>query len=87
MYDESDRPRLNTVAQELRSLGVPTEVFYKAPKLGKQIEYAELKGARYVLFVDSGTGQIQIKDIVTKEQVVVSSLKEWTQSVRVARHG
>jgi len=87
VYDESERPHLNTVAQELRSLGVPTEVFFKAPKLGKQIEYAESKGIRYVLFVDSGTRQIQIKDIVTKEQVTVSSLKEWTQSVRVARHG
>jgi histidyl-tRNA synthetase len=87
VYDESDRPHLNAVAQELRSLGVPTEVFYKAPKLGKQIEYAESKGIRYVLFVDSGTRQIQIKDIVTKEQAAVSSLKEWAQSVRVARHG
>ena len=87
VYDESDRPHLNVVAQELRSLGVPTEVFYKAPKLGKQIEYAESKGVRYVLFVDSGTRQIQIKDIVTKEQGTVSSLKEWAQSVRVARHG
>ena len=87
VYDESDRPHLNTVAHELRSFGVPTEVFYKAPKLGKQIEYAESKGVRYVLFVDSTTRQIQIKDIVTKEQVAVSSLKDWAESVRVARHG
>lgn len=87
VYDESDRPHLNTVAQELRSLGVPTEVFFKAPKLGKQIEYAEQKGIRYVAFVDSTTRQIQIKDIVSKEQSAVSSLKEWVQSVRVASNG
>lgn len=87
VYDEGDRPRLNAIAQELRSLGVRAEVFYKSPKLGKQIEYAEAKGIRYVLFEDSGTRQIQVKDIVTKEQVAVSSLKDWANSTRVARHG
>jgi len=86
VYDEGDRPRLNAIAQELRSLGVCTEVFYKSPKLGKQIEYAEAKGIRYVLFEDSGSRQIQVKDIVTKEQVAVSSLNDWAQSTRVARH-
>lgn len=87
VYDEADRPHLNSVAQELRGLGVRTEVFYKAPKLGKQIEYAEAKGVRYVLFVDSSTRQIQIKDIVTKEQVAVSSLKEWAEATRAVRNG
>jgi histidyl-tRNA synthetase len=60
---------------------VPTEVFYKCPKLGKQIEYAEAKGIRYVAFVDATTRAIQIKDIVSKEQVAVSSLPEWVRSV------
>lgn len=82
VYDEGDRPHLNTVAQELRSLGVATEVFYKCPKLGKQIEYAEAKGIRYVAFVDATTRAIQIKDIVSKEQVAVSSLSEWVRTVR-----
>jgi histidyl-tRNA synthetase len=82
VYDEGDRPHLNAVAQELRSLGVPTEVFFKCPKLGKQIEYAEAKGIRYVAFVDSTTRAIQIKDIVSKEQVGVSSLAEWVHSTR-----
>lgn len=87
VYDEADRPHLNAVAQDLRALGVNTEVFFKSPKLGKQIEYAESKGIRYVLFVDSATRQIQIKDIVSKEQGAVPSLKEWVQSIRVARNG
>jgi histidyl-tRNA synthetase len=82
VYDEADRPHLNTVAQELRGLGVPTEVFFKCPKLGKQIEYAESKGIRYVAFVDSTTRAVQIKDIVSKEQVSVSSLAEWVRTVR-----
>lgn len=87
VYDEVDRPHLNAVAQELRSAGVRTEVFFKAPKLGKQIEYAEAKGIRYVLFVDSATRQIQIKDIVTKEQVAVSSLRDWAHAACVAKNG
>jgi histidyl-tRNA synthetase len=82
VYDEGDRPYLNTVAQELRGLGVATEVFYKCPKLGKQIEYAEAKGIRYVAFVDATTRAVQIKDIVSKEQVAVSSLSEWVRTVR-----
>jgi histidyl-tRNA synthetase len=50
--------------------------------LGKQIEYAESKGIRYVAFVDSTTRAVQIKDIVSKEQVAVSSLAEWVRTVR-----
>jgi len=53
VYSEDTRKRCNDVAHTLRQAGLPTEVFYKSPKLGKQIEYAEAKGARYVLFVNS----------------------------------
>ena len=73
---------LNEVAQELRDSGVPTEVFYKSPKLGKQIEYAEAKGIRYVVFVDAATRQIQVKDLSTKEQVAVPSIRAWADSIR-----
>jgi histidyl-tRNA synthetase len=82
VYDEADRPFLNAIAQEFRLLGVPTEVFYTCPKLGKQIEYAEAKGVRYVAFVDSTTRAVQIKDIVSKEQLAVASLPEWVRSIR-----
>lgn len=87
VYDESERPSLNQKAQELRALGVPTEVFYKAPKLGKQIEYAEAKGIRYVLFVDGQTQEMRVKDLTTKEQVAISSLKEWVTSRQGAHCG
>lgn len=81
VYSEADRPFLNELAQELRGHGVPTEVFFKAPKLGKQIEYAEAKGIRYVLFVDAEK-KIQAKDLATKEQVAVSSLSMWAESIQ-----
>ncbi len=81
VYSEDTRKRCNDVAHTLRQAGLPTEVFYKSPKLGKQIEYAESKGARYVLFVDSSTGEVQAKDLVTKEQAKVTDLTAWAKSV------
>jgi histidyl-tRNA synthetase len=81
VYSEDTRKRCNDVAHALRQAGLPTEVFYKSPKLGKQIEYAELKGARYVLFVDGATGEVQAKDLVTKEQAKITDLTAWAKSV------
>jgi histidyl-tRNA synthetase len=57
--------------------GVPTEVYFKSPKLGKQIEYAEQRGMRYVFFVDSSSKSVQVKDLVTKEQRPVTSVSDW----------
>jgi histidyl-tRNA synthetase len=85
VYSEQDRAHCNKVAHELRSCGVATEVYYKAPKLGKQIEYAEQRGMRYVLFIDSATKAVQVKDLVTKEQTPVSSLAQWASAVSGTR--
>ena len=82
VYSEDDRKLCNDIAHTLRAEGVPTEVFYKAPKLGKQIEYAESKGARYVLFIDTSSREVQVKDLVTKEQSTVSDLASWAKSVQ-----
>jgi histidyl-tRNA synthetase len=81
VYDEKDRVLCNEIAHELRGVGLPTEVFYKSPKLGKQIEYAEEKGMRYVLFVDSTTRTVKVKDLQTKEQIEISSVSEWAKSL------
>jgi histidyl-tRNA synthetase len=87
VFSESDRVLSNEVAQELRNAGLPTEVFYRSPKLGKQIDYADAKGIRYVLFVDSSTREVQVKDLVTKEQVAVPSLEAWARVVKQQAHG
>lgn len=80
VLSEQDRNRSNGVAQQLRAAGVPTEVFYRSPKLGKQIEYAASKGIRYVCFLEPESGGLEIKDLETKEQVKVTALTEWVQS-------
>ena len=82
VYSEEDRKLCNQVAQALRDAGLSTEVFFKSPKLGKQIEYAEAKGARYVLFVNGGTREVQVKDLTTKEQTTISDLAAWVRSVQ-----
>lgn len=79
VFSESDRVACNQLAHELRSHGVSTEVFYKSPKLGKQIEYAEQKGMRYVFFIDSVSRQAQVKDLTTKEQIPVPSIADWAR--------
>jgi histidyl-tRNA synthetase len=77
VYNEDDRPSCNQIAHQLRTAGVPTEVYFKASKLGKQIEYAEQRGMRYVFFVDSSSKSVQVKDLVTKEQRPVTSVSDW----------
>jgi histidyl-tRNA synthetase len=81
VLSEDDRVLSNEVAQELRNAGVPTEVFYRSPKLGKQIDYADAKGIQYVLFVDPSTREVKVKDLVTKEQVVVPSIAAWARDI------
>ena len=77
VYDESQRVACNTIAYALRELGIDTEVYFKSPKLGKQIEYAEQKGIRYVLFLDAESGEMRIKDLVTKQQETIPSVEAW----------
>lgn len=81
VYSEEQRAKCSQVAEELRSHGVSCEVYFKAPKLGKQIEYAEAKGIPYVVFVNPENGNIEIKNLKTKEQVVVSDLGGWAKEI------
>jgi histidyl-tRNA synthetase len=81
VYDEERRPQSNRVAENLRALGVKSEVFYKSPKLGKQIEYAEKKGIPYVLFIDPEISLCRVKDLRTKEQLDIDDLEIWVGKV------
>jgi histidyl-tRNA synthetase len=76
VYSEEQRALCNRIAHQVRGLGVATEVYYKSHKLGKQIEYGEERGVRYVLFIDSLSGEMQVKDLHTKEQRAVGGVEE-----------
>lgn len=79
VYAEEQRRAANDLADQLRAAGVASEVFYKSPKLGKQIDYAESKGMRYVFFV-GGDGGVEVKDLKTKTQVRVDNITQWCQN-------
>jgi histidyl-tRNA synthetase len=65
--DEDSRQRSDTVAQALRSRGIPCEVAPRADKFGKQIRYADRRGIPYVWF-PSDEGDT-VKDIRSGDQV------------------
>jgi histidyl-tRNA synthetase len=65
--DEDARHRCDTIAQQLRANGVPTEVAPSPQKFGKQIRYAERRGIPYVWFPGDGVAG-QVKDIRSGEQ-------------------
>ena len=76
VFDEQQRAHSNQIASDLRAHGIKAEVFLSSPKLGKQIEYAERLGIREVLFIDSATGAIQVKDLKSKQQRVLANPAE-----------
>jgi len=81
VLSEEQRPRCNEVAEELRAEGIPVEVYFKSPKLGKQIDFAASKGIPYILFVSEDGAGIEVKDLQSKEQRLVSDLKAWGRSL------
>ena len=61
------------LAQELRSLGLQTEIDYEAPSLKSQMRRADKLGARHVLILgdeEISRGQVQLRDMVNKTQSV-----------------
>jgi histidyl-tRNA synthetase len=63
------------IASALRSAAIPTELYPNVDKLGKQLQYAESRGARVVAFVGSRereAGQVALKVMATQQQHVVA---------------
>ncbi|PJZ71040.1 histidine--tRNA ligase [Leptospira perolatii] len=65
------------LADELRISGIKTETMLEPSKIAKQIQTAEKKGCRFVVFLGSdelANRTVQLKDLNTGEQVSVSRL-------------
>jgi histidyl-tRNA synthetase len=63
-----------TLANELRSKGIATEVYYQAAKLDKQFKYAESRGIQYAVIMgteEKEKGMVQLKDLSSREQKIV----------------
>ncbi|MCB0311161.1 MAG: ATP phosphoribosyltransferase regulatory subunit, partial [Bdellovibrionales bacterium] len=77
VYSEEQRSACLSLARDIRQGGMTAEVFYKSPKIGKQIDFAAAKGIRYVFFIDPESGQVQVKDLVVKAQESVKDIEQW----------
>ena len=66
--NEAQRPLCNVLADELRACGVRCEVFFKSPKLGKQIDFAAKKGMPFVIFPGEDGAPHQVKNLETRDQ-------------------
>ena len=84
VFSEEQRLSCNVLAASLRDIGVCTEVYFKAPKLGKQIEYADKRGIRYVVFVDPQSGQSEVKDLKNQTQEKIADLQGWARKLVAA---
>lgn len=82
VYSEDQRTRCQEVAEVLRSSGVPTEVFARSPKLGKQIDFAAKKGIPYVAFVDPDNNTVEVKDIGSGTQEPIADLGAWGRKLK-----
>ncbi|MHC4261513.1 MAG: histidine--tRNA ligase [Planctomycetota bacterium] len=68
--DSADsRAASDAVASALRARGIPTEVFDRPIKFGKQIAYADKKGIPFVWFPTGIDGSHGVRDIRSGEQV------------------
>jgi len=81
-YSEEQRPICNAKAEELRSHGINCEVYFKAPKLGKQIDYAAARGIPYVLFISPEDNSLEVKSLADKAQKKILNLKEWALNLQ-----
>ena len=62
------------VAAALRAAGIPAELYPNVDKLGKQLGYAESRGAKLVAFVgtrEQEAGQVALKVMATQQQLLV----------------
>jgi histidyl-tRNA synthetase len=73
--EEATTPETLQAAAALRAAGIATELYPNVDKLGKQLQYAEARGARLVAFVggrEAQAGQVALKVMATQQQLLVS---------------
>jgi len=71
---DTAREKAFSMVQELRALGIETEMDYEGRSLKSQMRRADKSGARYVLILgeeEVGRGEIQLRDMREKTQKVL----------------
>ena len=67
LFDESQRPKANKMAAEMRQFGINVEVSPSVKKFGKQIQFAEKRGASFIVIPESDKAD-QMKNLKTGDQ-------------------
>jgi len=80
VFDEGQRVELQAIASTLRTRNYAVEIYPAAPKLGKQIEYADKKGIPYVFFKTVDTGEVRVKTLATKTEASFATLGEFFEA-------
>lgn len=73
-FDSSDVPTVLRLAHELRGAGIAVEYALVPTAIGKQLKTADSRGARVAVVIgpdDRARGEVQIKDLRTKQQDAV----------------
>ncbi len=85
LMDEADLGRNLALATQLRDAGIATEAVLDAKKLGKQFQYADRAGIRFVILEGSNErerGSVTVKDMKKGDQFEVARA-ELIKSLRV----
>lgn len=78
VWDRSIRPEALQIAEELRDVGIVTEIFLEEGKISNQIRLASNRGAEYCLLYgpdEQIKKEVTIKNLSTSEQISVSREK------------
>ncbi|WDE98831.1 histidine--tRNA ligase [Lentisphaera profundi] len=67
LFDESQRPKANAMAAEMRAAGINVEVAPSVKKFGKQIQFAEKRGAQFIVIPEEDRTD-QMKNLLTGDQ-------------------
>ncbi|EDM25717.1 histidyl-tRNA synthetase [Lentisphaera araneosa HTCC2155] len=67
LFDESQRPKANKMATEMRANGINVEVAPSVKKFGKQIQFAEKRGAKFIVIPEQDR-EDQMKNLETGDQ-------------------
>jgi histidyl-tRNA synthetase len=73
-FDASDLPTILQLAHQLRGAGVAAEYALAPANIGKQLKTADARGAKVAIVVgpdDRARGEVQLKDLRTKQQEAV----------------
>ncbi len=77
-FREEERSKLLDLAENLRNMGVRTEVYPQASKLKKQLDYANRREIPYVVFLgeeEQLQGQFALKEMATGQQKSMGKLE------------